>query len=318
MPGRPRPIEGELWSIPLDLLKPNPANRDLGPEEDLLELGRSIAQHSLLQPLVVERVPGGFRLIAGHRRAAAARLMGMPALAARVREASSPSRRAAAAAVENLQRRQLSPMEEARACNALLVQMGVGSGGGIAGVARQLGRSQPWVRDRLALLDLPADAQALVDQRQLTLGEGADLGRQAAAQLAAARTPGNALPTREAPAPAAPVPSRLTTALEHPALRPGPADPAPDHADEPPPPAPAPAPRPAPPARARPAAVVHGAKPPTCPPHFTGSHRLAATARVHCDRSGHPKRGRVGDLACGACWELAIRLDTPTDPRSQA
>lgn len=173
MSARARPIEGELLAVPLELLKPNPRNRSLDNDEDLGDLGMSMLRHGCLQPLLVEETTGGYRIIAGHRRAAAAKLVGLADLPCRIRKPSDTLTRQALAAIENLQRKQLTPMEEARALRELITLTR-----SQAAASRQIGRSPAWLANRLALLDLPEEAQQMVDSGQLGTVAATNLARQ--------------------------------------------------------------------------------------------------------------------------------------------
>ena len=163
MSRRPRSLDGELLAVPVELLKPNPRNRSLDDDQDLADLGLSMLRHGCQQPLLVEEIAGGYRIIAGHRRAAAAKLVQIPELPCRVRRGrTDPTTRAAIAAIENLQRKQLTPIEEAKALRELIALTG-----SHAAAARQVGRSPAWLANRLVLLDLPQDAQRMVADGQL-------------------------------------------------------------------------------------------------------------------------------------------------------
>ena len=142
------PLETTRW--PLEQLRPNPLNprRELDPA-GIDELAASIAAHAehggILQPLLV--TPDG-TLVAGHRRLAAARRAGFIDVPVVVR-ALSPIEALELALVENLQRADLTPVEEARAYQHL-----VAAGATLASIARRVGVPASRVRERLALLDL--------------------------------------------------------------------------------------------------------------------------------------------------------------------
>ena len=173
MSRRPRPLDGQLLAVPVELLKPNPRNRNLDNDEDLADLGLSMLRHGCLQPLLVEEVSDGYRIIAGHRRAAAAKLVGVAELPCRLRRTEDGVGRAALAAIENLQRKQLTPMEEARALRELISLTR-----SQAEAARQIGRSPAWLAGRLALLDLPPEAQQMVDSGKLGTVAAVGLAQQ--------------------------------------------------------------------------------------------------------------------------------------------
>ena len=106
---------GRIHMLPIERISPNPRQpRRHFPEQPLRELAESIRQHGVLQPLSVEKTPGGYILVAGERRLRAAGLAGLthvPCILVRV----TPQDSALLALVENLQRENLNPLEEAEA-----------------------------------------------------------------------------------------------------------------------------------------------------------------------------------------------------------
>jgi ParB family chromosome partitioning protein len=153
-------------------IRPNPANprSDLGDLTDLIE---SIRDHGILQPLLAQRAAGRLVLLAGHRRLAAAQAIGMTHVPVLVVGEQLPDNQLVIAMAENLHRTPLSPLDEARACRAL-INMGRSKGD----VATELARSNQWVSDRLALLELPPELAAKVDARKMPVGQAAQLGHQ--------------------------------------------------------------------------------------------------------------------------------------------
>ena len=151
--------------IPLGRIRPNPQQpRHSFDEEGLAELAASIRSCGILQPLTVRRAGEGYELVAGERRLRAARIAGLrevPCLVAQVGEEDS----ALLALMENLQRRDLSFMEEAAAIAQLVQRWGLSQ----EEAARRLGKSQSAVANKLRLLRLP---EAVVEQiRQGDLSE---------------------------------------------------------------------------------------------------------------------------------------------------
>jgi ParB family chromosome partitioning protein len=142
-----------MAAIDLTDIRPSPAN----PRErltDIDELAQSIREVGLIQPLVVQKVPGysGFQIVAGHRRHAAAKALGLASVPCVIRRDMLPDEELLAILVENGQRADLDPIEEARALRTLR------SGGlTIAEVARKIGRSVGYVDSRLMLLKLPLE-----------------------------------------------------------------------------------------------------------------------------------------------------------------
>jgi ParB family transcriptional regulator, chromosome partitioning protein len=159
-----------LVEIPLDKLRPNArqprANFD---ESELAELVASIKQDGVLQPVLARPAQdgNGFELIAGERRWRAARLAGLAAVPAVVRDATDREA-LALALVENVVRTDLDPIEEARAYARLCDEMGLTQ----TDVAQAVGRSRVSVTNALRLLDLPDDVIVMLERRELTEGHG--------------------------------------------------------------------------------------------------------------------------------------------------
>jgi ParB family chromosome partitioning protein len=143
-----------LTLVPLRDVRPNVEQpRKHFDEEKLRELATSITAHGLLQPIVVRRMPTGFELVAGERRFRAAQLAGIDRLPALVREVDDPLE---LALIENLQREDLSPLEEAQALATLIERHGHSH----REVADLLGKSRPYVSNTLALIRLPEAVKA--------------------------------------------------------------------------------------------------------------------------------------------------------------
>lgn len=155
-----------LREIPIDEVAPNPEQpRRAFDDSGLAALADSIRLHGLLQPIVVEARPeGGYRLVAGERRLRAARLAGLRSVPAVVRPASESARQALELAlVENLQRTDLSPIEEAAAFARLADTFGLSHDA----IARRVGRSRPAVSNAIRLLGLPPSIQVAVHEGRI-------------------------------------------------------------------------------------------------------------------------------------------------------
>ena len=137
--------------IDIDLIAPNPEQpRTNFPPEQLRELAASIREHGVIQPLVASAEPeGGYRLIAGERRLQAARLAGLATVPVVVREAAG-AELLELALVENIQRADLNPVEEALAYRRLLDEYGLTQ----EEAARRVGRSRAAVANAVRLLQL--------------------------------------------------------------------------------------------------------------------------------------------------------------------
>jgi ParB family chromosome partitioning protein len=161
--------EESLEQVPIDLIRPNP-RQPRGPldEQGLTELAESLKAHGLLQPVLVRPVPGsGYELIAGERRWRAARLAGLDRVPAVVR-ASEDSERLELALIENMAREDLNPVEVARACAALVEELGLTK----EDVGKRVGRSRVAISNSIRLLDLPDDVLAMLESGELSEGHG--------------------------------------------------------------------------------------------------------------------------------------------------
>jgi ParB family chromosome partitioning protein len=135
-------------------------------EDKLRELADSIAAQGVVQPVVVRPVAGGrYELIAGERRWRAAQLAGLHEIPAVVREVDDQSAMAMAL-IENIQRADLNPLEEATALHRLLEEFGLTH----QQAAQAVGKSRTTVTNLLRLLELNADVKALIDSGQLEMG----------------------------------------------------------------------------------------------------------------------------------------------------
>ncbi len=155
--------------LPVEKLHPAPDNprRDVG---DVTELAASIAAVGILEPLIVTPDgSGGHLIVAGARRFAAAKKAGLPEVPCIVREMTDEER-ILAMAIENLQRVDLLPLEEAAAFSAL-----AGAGWSQRRIAKEVGRSQAHVSKRMALLALPEPARAAVDSGVIGVADAQEL-----------------------------------------------------------------------------------------------------------------------------------------------
>lgn len=137
----------------------------------LSELADSIAQHGVLQPLLLRpMLSGGYRIVAGERRWRASRMAGLSEVPAVVREMSDADEMLFAL-IENLQREDLSPLEEARGYQQLIDVQGLTQDE----AAKAVGKSRPAVANALRLLNLPEDIQQMVERGELSAGHARTL-----------------------------------------------------------------------------------------------------------------------------------------------
>lgn len=160
-----RPEHG-FTTIPVDRIEANPRQpRDHFEAEGLESLAASIREVGILQPVIVQgNDEAGYTLIAGERRWRAARMAGLDEIPAVVRTTDEQGS-LVEALVENLQREDLRPLEEAAAFQEL-----AGSGLSHEDIARRVGKSRSAVTNTLRLLDLPPAVQGLLDRGQLSAG----------------------------------------------------------------------------------------------------------------------------------------------------
>ncbi len=137
----------------------------------LSELAESIAQHGVLQPILLRPMgSGGYRIVAGERRWRAARMAGLSEVPAVVREMSD-GEEMLFALIENLQREDLSPLEEARGYQQLIEAQGFTQ----EKAAEAVGKSRPAVANALRLLNLPEEIQQMVERGELSAGHARTL-----------------------------------------------------------------------------------------------------------------------------------------------
>ena len=159
----------ELREVPVESISPNPNQpRRRFDEEALSALAESLGERGVLQPVLVRPKPDGtYELIAGERRWRASRIAGLKTIPALVR----PHDDAASlelALIENMAREDLNPVEEARACAALVEELGLTR----EQVGRRVGRGRVAVTNLMRLLDLPDEALELLEGGSLSEGHG--------------------------------------------------------------------------------------------------------------------------------------------------
>ena len=140
-------------------------------EEALAQLATSIAAHGLLQPILVREIPNGrFQIIAGERRWRASKMAGLTEIPAIVMEYSEEEA-AQVALIENIQRENLNPLEEAMAYRALIERFGMTQ----EGLSERIGKSRPAIANSLRLLDLPDEILPLLRDGAITAGHARTL-----------------------------------------------------------------------------------------------------------------------------------------------
>lgn len=159
--------EGKTVSLPILEIEPNRDQpRKQFDEEALADLAASISQHGVLQPLLVRPIAGGgYQLVAGERRWRAAQRAGLSEVPVVIREMSD-QQAAEVALIENLQREDLNPMEEAKGYQTLMETYGMTQ----EETAQSVNKSRPAVANALRLLHLPEPVARLVAEGELSAG----------------------------------------------------------------------------------------------------------------------------------------------------
>lgn len=173
-----RAHESAATEIPLARIAPNPRQpRQAIGAAELETLAASIREHGVLQPILVTETLDGYQLVAGERRFRASKLAGLERIPAIVRQLAERDQ-LEIALVENLQREDLGPIEEAHAFRSLIDEFGMTQ----EAIAVRVGRARSTVANTLRLLDLDAAVQAAVADNAITEGHARALGGLATQQ----------------------------------------------------------------------------------------------------------------------------------------
>lgn len=165
-------------------------------DEALRELADSISQHGVLQPLLVRpQLSGGYQIVAGERRWRAARMAGLTAVPALIRELTD-GEVMQLALIENLQREDLKPLEEAQGYQALMEEFGFTQ----EEISKTVGKSRPAITNALRLLNLPEDVRSMLERGEMTAGHARTLlsfKDDTALRMAAKRVANEGISVRE-------------------------------------------------------------------------------------------------------------------------
>ena len=154
--------------IDIDLISPNPQQpRTRFAEEHLEDLARSIKANGVVQPIVLRQVDGKYQIVAGERRWRASQKAGLRKIPAVVREVSD-DKLLEIALIENIQRQELNPIEEAAAYRKLIDTIGLTQ----EQVSERVGRERSLVATSVRLLKLPGEIQRALETGQLSAGHG--------------------------------------------------------------------------------------------------------------------------------------------------
>jgi ParB family chromosome partitioning protein len=164
--------ENDVTYVSIDEIKPNSAQpRRRFSEESLDGLASSIEKHGLIQPVMVKHGGAGYELVAGERRWRAARRAGLKEIPAIIREVSSEEN-ALFALIENVQREDLNPMEEAQAYRNIMDGYSLTQ----EEVAKSVGKSRPYIANTLRLLKLPEKVRGYLSDGRLSAGHANAIG----------------------------------------------------------------------------------------------------------------------------------------------
>ena len=163
----PAPSPAGLAQIPIDQISPNPYQpRKIFNEASIDELSRSVREHGIVQPIVVTRSGDRYRLIAGERRFRAAQKAGLKSVPAVVKELTQEGDALQIALIENIQREDLNPIEEAVAYHQLHEEFALTQ----EEISRRVGKERSTVANFLRLLKLPDSVKKLLASGQLSMG----------------------------------------------------------------------------------------------------------------------------------------------------
>jgi ParB family transcriptional regulator, chromosome partitioning protein len=159
--------DAKIEEIEIALVSPNPFQpRKVFEQQALQELADSIKEHGVIQPLVVTKTPIGYELVVGERRFRASQLAGLKFVPAIIKKEMVDQTKLEVALIENIQRRELNPIEEAQAYERLMKTFNLTQ----EQVAKKVGKSRPAVANTVRLLNLPAEIQRGVVEGKITEG----------------------------------------------------------------------------------------------------------------------------------------------------
>lgn len=158
----------ELVELDLDLIEPNSEQpRTRFTEQNLEELSQSIRANGIVQPIVVRRKGDRYQIVAGERRWRASQRIGLQKIPAIIKDVSD-EKLLELALVENIQRQELNPIEEAKAYKNLINTVGLTQ----EMIAERVGKNRTVVTTSLRLLKLPEEIQRLIEEEKITAGHG--------------------------------------------------------------------------------------------------------------------------------------------------
>lgn len=163
----------EVLEVEITLIRPNPNQpRTIFDEKSLRELAESIKEHGVFQPIILKPVGNGYMLVAGERRVKAAQMAGLSTIPAIIRDYNSIYL-TELAILENLQRENLTPIEEAIAYQKALVNLNITH----EELGKKIGKSRVYVTNIIGLLNLPTTVIQSVNQGSITMGHARALSK---------------------------------------------------------------------------------------------------------------------------------------------
>lgn len=167
-------LDGEIiYDVKLEEIKPNPFQpRKIFDQEKIDELASSIKEHGVFQPIILKKVQEGYIIVSGERRYRASKQLGLEKIPAIIRNYHD-SKVAEISIVENLQREDLTPIEEANAYQIMIQTMNLTQ----SEVANKVGKSRSYITNMLGLLKLPTEVQTLILERKLSMGHARTLSK---------------------------------------------------------------------------------------------------------------------------------------------
>ena len=163
----------EILDLDINNIKPNPYQpRYVFDDGSIDDLAKSIKEHGIIQPIIVKQMNGFYVVIAGERRLRAAKLAKLDHIPAIVRQYEK-SKMIELALIENLQREDLSPVEEAKGYMQIMRELDLNQGE----VAQKVGKSRSYVTNMLGILNLPNEVLDLVDSKKISMGHARTLSK---------------------------------------------------------------------------------------------------------------------------------------------
>ena len=159
---------GGATHIPIDDIKPNVNQpRKVFDKDAIADLADSIKEHGVIQPIIVREAKGGYEIVAGERRWRASREAGLKEVPCLIRELTDEELMLLAI-VENMQREDLNPVEEAEGLDSMITTYGMTQ----EQVSKSVGKSRPYITNSLRLLKLPQEVRDLISDGKISGGHG--------------------------------------------------------------------------------------------------------------------------------------------------